>query len=146
MSPMPLLTLRIISSTWRSKTSLSSNNKPKCLSFAASCCQIIKINGWCIHRVNLKGKVNLHSLLKRIWIELHLPLIHPLSNTSKVSVRFCQAFIWVTDKRKREVSSANIFTLHFRLAGMSLIKIRNNRAPKIEPWRTPAGSFRHSDA
>ena len=144
MSPMPLLALGIISSTWQSKVSLLSNNKPK-LHFTASHCEVIKINGWCIYRVNLTWKVNFHSLLRRIGIKLHLPLIRP-STLPKSVLSFAElSFGSQTRKKKRKVSSAKIFTLHSRLAGMSLIKIRNNRGPKTEPWGTLVSTFRSSD-
>ena len=47
MSPRPLLALRTISSTWKSKANLLSNNKAKLnvKSFTASCREVIKING-----------------------------------------------------------------------------------------------------
>ena len=49
-------------------------------------------------------------------------------------------------KGKRELLSARIFTLHSRLAGISLIKIRYDRGPKNDPWGTPPSTFHHSDA
>ena len=96
------------------------------MSFAASYREVIKINERVVYPTStacLEGS-GLNDIFH--WYA------HP--TTHLVSAKFCRTFIWVTDKRKREVSLAKIFTLHSNLAGMSLIKIRNNRSPKIEPW------------
>ena len=117
------------------------------MSFAASLCEIIKINGWCIHMVNIMGKVNLHILLrgKSRSNDIFHWFVHQATLPKSLS-SFPEFSFGSQTTEKREVSSAKIFTLHLKLAGMSSMKIRNNRGPKIEPWGTPASTFCHSDA
>ena len=113
------------------------------MSLAASHCEVIKKNGWCIYRVNFMGKVNLTGCLEdQDWMTSSI--------TQQLFLSLCQCFakflLESRTREKREVSSGKIFMLHSRFAGMSLIEIRNNRGPKIEPWGTPASTFCHSDA
>ena len=56
--------------------------------------------------------------------------VHP-TTLPKSLPSFAELSFGSRTREKREVSSAKIFTLHSRLGGMSLIKIRNNRGPKL---------------
>ena len=41
---------------------------------------------------------------------------------------------------KTDVSSANILKLYRRPSGKSLMKIRKNKGPRMEPWGTPVNT------
>ena len=69
------------------------------MSFAASYCQVIKINEWCIHKVNFTGKLTLY-----FWRTSSTDM-----PTQQLFLSPCQVFIWVTDKRqKRSVISEDL--------------------------------------
>ena len=46
---------------------------------------------------------------------------------------------------KSEVSSANNLGFDAKLSGKSLIQIKTNSGPRIEPWGTPASALPHEE-
>ena len=57
---------------------------------------------------------------------------------------FAEVFMSFLTK-KRDASSANNFALEDRSPDKSFMYIKNNNAPKMQPWGTPAVTFIHSD-
>ena len=55
-----------------------------------------------------------------------------------------EASIFLTTE-KSEVLSANNLGFDAKFSDKSLIQIKNNRGPRIEPWGTPASTLAHEE-
>ena len=69
-------------------------------------------------------------LFFRIWVETHFPLKHPSIYLCQVAIQFKSTGIAVMDHRKQ----GRIVSKKF----ISLIYIKNNNGPRMEPWGAPA--------
>ena len=77
------------------------------------------------------AKIDFMSLLSRVWIKVHSPLKDPV-------VYYFQVFIENKEDKevsheKKEVSSANSFTLVVKPSVRSLMQVKNNKGLRMEP-------------
>ena len=91
-----------------------------------------------INFVNFSTENHLFSLLFRVRIEPHVPLKSPITYFIKSLFRSfaVEVIFWTTENR--EVPSASNFGVQVKPSDKSLISIRKNNGPRIDPWGTPA--------
>ena len=62
-----------------------------------------------------------------------------------ITIKFRGCHYWVTNNRKREISSAKSVVLEDKPLAKSLIHIKNNNGPRMESWGTPALTLAHKE-
>ena len=99
---------------------------------------IIKVNNWVQWYSFLPTKYNFLRLFLRVWIYIIFYLKAQIPIFSRSSLRSLpEALISLTTENK-EVSSANSLHSILRPSDKSLIYLKNNKCPRIDPWGTPA--------
>ena len=76
------------------------------------------------------------SLLARIWIVFHFPLESPIINFIQVIIQFVCRCIYVMCNREQAcvICKYKYKALEQRAVATSLIKIKNNKVPIMDPW------------